>query len=164
MALVIENGSIVANADSYVTTAEFLEYTIPRGITFAGTAGSSEQTLLQAMDYLETVNFYGRKSTKEQSLQWPRSGVYIDDWLVENDEIPQILKSAQIQIALAIDAGNNPSATVGREVKREKVGEIEVEYMDSAEETVQITAVNNLLKKLSPSSGSKNGTVLLDRA
>lgn len=163
MALIVENGSIVTNANTYVTTTDFDAYLSARGKFLGGNNGTSEQLLLSAMDYIESRDFAGVKNTKSQPLQWPRTGVYVDGFLVADDEIPADLKYAQIEVAIAIDSGTNPMAPLGRETKREKVGDIEVEYDDGARSTTELVAVNARLNKLLV-SGSNVGVVFLNRA
>lgn len=163
MALVIEDGSVVANANSYVTTAELDTFLANRGKFLEGDNGTSEQVLLLAMDYIETQSFLGVKGSKDQALQWPRTGVLIDGYSVDSDEIPNDLKLAQMEVAIAIDSGNNPLSTLDRETKREKVGDIEVEYSDGAKDSVELRAVNSRLSKL-VISGAGTTTIQLMRA
>ena len=163
MALVIEDGSVVAGANSYTTIAEFAAYLDARGSFLEGNNGNDEQLLLLAMDYLESQDFIGDKYSKTQPLQWPRTGVCIDGFSIDEDEIPEILKSAQIEVAIAIDSGNNPLSALDRETKREKVGDIEVEYSDGARDSIELRAVNSILKKL-VASGAGNSVVQLMRA
>jgi len=163
--LTIETGSANASGNSYVSVGDLTSYLSDRGLTWSGNNGAQDVALIQAMDYLESRSFIGNKSTKEQPLQWPRSNVYIDGYFYQSSEIPELVKKAQMEIAIAIDAGNNPSAVVGRKTKREKVGSVEVEYSDSSDDSVELTAVNQILRKLSSAPvSSKVGSVLLSRA
>lgn len=144
-AIVVETGSGSASANSYVSEADFSTYATDRGVTIAGT---DAVLLIQAMDYLEQQPFKGIKGSDAQALQWPRYGVFIDGYWIDTDEIPQLLIDAQCEIAIGIDGGNNPLANVDRETKREKVGEIEVEYMDGARDSVYLAAAESKLAKL----------------
>jgi hypothetical protein len=143
--IVVEDGTGLTNSNSYVSEAELTTYATDRGVTISGT---NAVLLIQSMDYIESQDFKGYKYTEEQALQWPRGNVSIDGYLIDVDEIPTLLKEAQMETALSIDAGNNPMATVGRATKREKVDVIEVEYMDNAAESVYITAAETKLTKL----------------
>lgn len=145
MAIIVEDGTIVANANSYVSEADLTAYATQRGITL--TAGK-EQLLIKAMDYLETLNYIGTKKTEGQSLQWPRDEVYIDGYYIESTTIPQELKNAQMMLAIEIDSGNNPLSTIDRATKKEKVDVLEVEYMDNAASTAIIRSVSSMLRKL----------------
>lgn len=129
MTIIIEDGSIVPGANSYASETELTAYATQRGITLSGGA---EALLIQSMDYAETQSFQGSRVIATQSLQWPRNGVYIDGFLVANNEIPAQLKTAQIVTAIAIDQGNSPNAVIERGIKREKIDVIETEYQDNA--------------------------------
>lgn len=143
--IIVENGSIVANANSYVSEAELTTYATDRGITLTGTAN---QLLITAMDYIEQQNFKGNKLTKDQSLQWPRYNVWIDGFPVDDDEIPTLLKESQMEAALAVDSGNSPTSTVEQTVKREKLDVMEVEYMDGSTSVPFNRALEAKLTKL----------------
>jgi len=145
MALVIEDGTGKADAQSYASEAELAAYALERGITVSGT---DTELLIQAMDYIETKNFIGDKNTKEQALQWPRIGAITDGFYIDTDEIPLSLIDSQIEVALSIDGGINPMSSETRETKKERVGDIEVEYMDGARPSTYLTAAETKLKKL----------------
>lgn len=99
MALVIEDGSVVTGANSYVTLAEAQAYAVARGST---SASITEVKLISAMDYLESLraDYQGSKISGDQVLQWPRTGVVVDDFAIGDDEIPSCLKAAQCQLAM----------------------------------------------------------------
>lgn len=134
MALVIEDGTIVAGATSFATRAEIISYAAARGYTIANVDASDVYAIL-AMDFIRTLDYAGDLVDDEQELPFPRSG------LVEGDTedgyvftIPTGMKRAQMQLALdasngiTLTASSNPSALV----KRVKVGAIEREYFDPA--------------------------------
>ena len=156
--IIVEDGSIVANANSYVSEAEFATYASDRGIVINGIKSI---LLIQAMDAIELENFIGTKYTKDQPLMWPRSGVVLYGYSLGVDQIPDLLKEAQMELALAIDAGNNPLATQDRTVKREKVGPIDTEYDNSQNITPYLTAVRS---KLSALVHGGRGNVVVIRA
>lgn len=145
MALIIETGTGATDSQSYASETAFASYALDRGISVKGT---DEKLLITAMDYLESKNFIGDKGTRDQALQWPRVNATIDGYYVDSDAIPQLLIDAQIEIALSIDSGVNPLATVDREIKKEKVDIIEVEYMDNTLDSPYLTAAETKLKKL----------------
>ncbi len=100
------------------------------------------------MDYIESLSYIGTKYTATQGLQWPRSNVYIDGYLFAYNDIPQELINAQMQVAMAIDVGNGPLATIARATKRERVGELEVEYTAGADSVAIVRTINAMLWKL----------------
>lgn len=146
MALTIEDGSRVTNADSYVTEAELSSYATARGITISG---DTEELLIKAMDFLEGLNFKGIQVRHDQALQWPRTGVYVDSYLVDTDEIPNELKIAQKEIALAIDRNLDPLEDFDRVYKSATVGAVSVEYSDSSPaRKIALKAFHRLAKLL----------------
>lgn len=163
MPLIIEDGNIVTGANSYVSVADFETRLTDLGIFLTFENGTPEQLLLRAMDYIEAQNFQGYRYTKEQPLQWPRSGVVVDGFSVDTNEIPNCLPLALMEVAVAIDAGNDPLSVLGRETKREKVADIEVEYSERASDTVELRAVNAHLDKLIV-RGSNTAVIGLSRA
>jgi hypothetical protein len=143
--IVVEDGTGLANSNSYASEAQLATYAADRNVTVTGTASV---LLITAMDYIEQQPFKGNKNTKEQALQWPRFSVWIDSYSIDSDEIPLLLLEAQMEAALAVDAGNNPSGTVDRATKREKLDTLEVEYMDGARDQEFNRALETKLRKL----------------
>lgn len=91
MTIIVEDGSIVANANSYITVSGVDEYCYKMGYGEwdTTTSGVKEQTLLKAMRYIDGLRWKGIKYTQDQYTSWPRSDVYdIDDRLVPYTSIP----------------------------------------------------------------------------
>lgn len=145
MAIVVEDGTGLSTANSYISEAELTTYATNRGVTISGT---NSELIYKAMDYLESFKFIGVKYSKAQALQFPRVGVVIDRFVIDYNEIPQLLKDAQAEICLSIDSGDNPLENQTRETKSEKVDVITVEYTDTARASVYLTAAHAKLDKL----------------
>ncbi|MCA8837358.1 MAG: hypothetical protein K8963_05860 [Proteobacteria bacterium] len=143
--IIVETGAGLTNSNSYVSESDLATYASDRGVTITGTAAV---LIIQAMDYLESRQFLGTKSDIDQALQWPRFGVEVDAYYVDSDEIPTLLKQAEMEICIAIDGGVDPLANLGRETKREKVGDLEVEYAIGARPDTYLTAAEAKLRKL----------------
>ena len=148
--MIVEDGTNVANSNSYVSEADFATWLTARGYTLTGAAAIN---LTLAMDYLQTQVYLGVQSNLSQSLMWPRTGVYIDGMAVASNEIPNYLKIAQMQIAWSIDQGENPMATTSPGIKREKVDSLEIEYQDGIGRGSNVAVVSSLSKLLA-NSGS----------
>jgi hypothetical protein len=131
MTLVIENGTNVANANSYTTLAEIRAYALARGVTLPAVDATLEIAAIKAMDYLESIRaqYQGLKTYSTQALQWPRTGVWIDNVEFPSTSIPKLLKDAQCQLCIELNNGIDimPTST-GYGIKREKVDLIETEY------------------------------------
>ena len=143
-----EDGTGLANATSYASEAELTAYNLQRNITLTAANGTPSEILIKAMDYLESKKFIGDKYSSTQALQWPRLNVVIDGYYIDRDEIPLLLKEAQMEIAVSIDAGANPLANQARETIKEKVGDIEVQYSPGARAVEYLTAAETKLDKL----------------
>ncbi len=130
MSITVEDGSGVTGADSYITVDEARTFALNRGVTLSSTDSEVEVLIYKSMDYLESFrgDFKGWKTDDDQALQWPRTGVYIDNNYIDNDEIPNDLKNALCQLVMDSNTSDiDPNGTM-RETITEKVDVIEVEY------------------------------------
>lgn len=144
--IIVEDGTIVAGANSYVSAATLSTYASDRGVTITGT---SEDLLIEAMDYIESLEYIGLQLTEDQPLSWPRSNaVKKRIYWYDTNEIPADLISGLCEVALAIDAGNGPLDNLERATSKEKVGDLEVEYKDSSASSVIVKKINAKLKAL----------------
>lgn len=138
MTLIIETGTGVTGANSYVTVDEFRAYAEARGITSISSDDADyEVYLIKAMDKLESYwdRYQGTKVATSQALEFPRMGVVLDDLLVQQTTIPSRLKYAQMAFAMESLAGEdllpNQLTSTPAAVVSEKVGELEVHYAQS---------------------------------
>jgi hypothetical protein len=146
MAIIVEDGSIVTDANSYITELELTTYATARGITLVG---NTEQLIIKAMDYIEILDFAGTKTLKAQSLQWPRLNVLVDGFSIGVDEIPKELITGVIKTCLKIDEGFEMLPDFEQAIKREKVdGAVEVEYQDGTSAEPYYSEINTALSKL----------------
>lgn len=100
--LIVEDGSGVANANTYVDLAYLQTYADNRGLVLPTEDTDKEIYLLKAMDYLEgrRSDFQGSKAVDDQAFQWPRKNVQVDCVDVAIDLIPEELKKAQCQLVV----------------------------------------------------------------
>ena len=151
MALIKEDGTIVAGANSFVTAAELVAYADLRGIEYPATEPEQEQLLIMAMDYINSIEpkFQGIRVSSAQELPFPRIGVYVNGFLTPADEIPTTLKNGQIEAALQANVGGLLINGTVQNIKREKVDVVEVEYYSGGKwSSVQLDRVDNYLKPL----------------
>lgn len=147
MALVVEDGSVVAGANTYVTLAEFKAWADDRGITY-GTDAAVTQSIYRAMDYLERLQFIGNKANENQPLQWPRTEALIDGYYADATEIPTPVKLALYEAIVVEAAGNSELEVQDRKTIREKIGDIEVQYADNSENRKITPALQYALNKI----------------
>lgn len=112
--LIIEDGSVVAFANSWVTDAEYKAFAKLKGYSVPATQPGREANLANAYDF---INF-----TYEERLQgWrvtpqtqtgcmPRTNIYAYDVLVDSTTIPQDFKNAQMLASLSINDGVDTNA------------------------------------------------------
>ena len=156
MSLIVEDGTQVANANTYVSDSDYTTYATARGATVGADATAREIELIKAMDYIESFrnDFQGRKTSSTQALQFPRIGVYIDGYSINSDSIPGELQRAQMEAAIINNSTDIlPGAvttTPTQNVQKEKVGSIEKEYFDQGQAvtTVNLTSVMVYLQPL----------------
>lgn len=143
--ITVETGTGSASSNSYISTTDFETYAADRGIDLVGT---SADLLIKAMDYIESNNFKGDKSSSDQALQWPRINFSLDGYVIASDSIPVLLKDALCETAIGIDAGNDPLLPEERATKTESVGDISVTYMDDSRNFTYLKTVDAKLSKL----------------
>jgi hypothetical protein len=104
VALIIENGSIVDNANSFVTAAEMVAYAALRGVTITADTTTQEQQIILAMDYLVSreQSMKGTRVSDLQELPYPRFNVRYNGYYITGSEIPKELKNAQIELAIQL--------------------------------------------------------------
>lgn len=144
MALIVEDGTGKADANSYVSEAECTAYLAARGKTIAG---SKEVAIIKAMDFMRQNyrgKWQGSKKTQTQALDWPRYGVEVDCFSVSSDIVPAEVKNACCELAFRADT-EDLMADLKQGVKRKKIDVIEVEYDTSSPQQKRFAAVESIL-------------------
>jgi hypothetical protein len=155
MAIVVEDGTGVAGAVSYLTTAELASMAAARGTVLPATLAGREQILVKAADYLELNTYIGTQETTTQGLSWPRLDAGYDG------VIPTNLKRAQYLLAIEAMNGELSQAVRPKDKIRTKVDVIYVEYAKDADLAfgLRYYAVDSLLKPLL-ATGSRSLTTM----
>lgn len=104
MALTVEDGTGLADADSFAELAFIDDYLELRGHTSWAALSESVRELhaRKACDYMEQVygqRFAGTRYSKDQGRAFPRTGLYLYGELVLDDEIPVLLQQVQAELA-----------------------------------------------------------------
>lgn len=138
--LIVEDGTNVANANSYISLVDAVAYFNNRNDQSFNAATPDQQAgalvrAAQGMDYWLNGRWYGRRTNQSQSLDWPRTGVVDSDcYPVASKFIPQKLKFAQCEVAkieLKTPFIQN-SVSKDDAVQSESVGPISITYKDTA--------------------------------
>jgi hypothetical protein len=151
--IIVEDGSIVANANSYDSLANVRAYAEQRGIELPSSDDELGAMVIKAMDYLEALQYQGLKTDAfMQALQWPRQCVEIDETELADDTIPKQLKNALGALVLAVKEGIvlQPNFKPQDYVIEETVGPITTKYANPIEIGIQtrMTAVDSILAPL----------------
>lgn len=108
MALVVEDGTGVANANTYVDATDARAYALARGVVLSAVDAAVEVQLTLAMDYLEDLDYIGAQVSNTQALSWPRKNILIDpDTPFPSNEIPSNLIAAECQLVVEQASGIN---------------------------------------------------------
>jgi hypothetical protein len=176
MALIVEDGTGKADAESYISVADASTYHANRGnAAWAALASDTvrEQNLRKASDYMVQVyrrRWNGTRIKSTQALDWPRAFVLREDFYstgltipdvstgefyYPSDEVPTEVKNACAELALKAASGELlPDLTQG--VVMEKVDVLQIEYDKYSPQSPRYTAIDRLLAPfLSGSSVSR---------
>jgi hypothetical protein len=157
VALIVEDGTGVANANSFVTRAQIISYAAARGVTIAD-EDASDVFAIKAMDYLAIRQWCGVPAFVDQTTPWPRKGIVEGDTADDYEyTIPANIVAAQLQLALESKNGIDllPSRSANAQVKREKVGPLETEYFGPAAYSPDLPFVAALIAPFECGQGFK---------
>ncbi len=149
MSLIVEDGSGLANAESYISVADATAYHASRGnVDWAALPNDQvrEELLRKATDYMcaYTESWKGIRLLSSQALDWPRNGVWANGYWIAPSTIPSAIANACALLALKAATGElSPDLDVP--VAEEKVGPIMVKYAEGARQTVRFRAVELIL-------------------
>lgn len=102
MALVIEDGSNVSGAESYVSAAEYAAFHLAYyGTAEAATEAVQEAALRRAAAYLDGLSWGGLKAHgRLQAMAWPRSwAADAEGFAIDAASVPKEVKEAQMILA-----------------------------------------------------------------
>jgi hypothetical protein len=171
MALVVEDGTGLATAESFISVAAALTYLGNRGnATFETfTDAEHESALRRATDYMEQVyrlRWAGYRTSSTQALSWPRTLVPQPDapggyrawpFYYATNFIPPLVQQACALLAAKVADGTDLSPDLGRNTSSEKVDVIEVHYEPGGRQYTKFRAVDNMLQIfMSSNSGGMN--------
>ena len=158
MALTVENGTGLANADSYYTLSAARAAAISLGISLPSDDSVAEAAMRNGFRYVNGFesSFSGYRLTSTQSGSFPRVESYrcygrnqID---IAEDEIPADIKTAQMMAAVEYGKGteimpvNNGLSIASNEV----VGAVKQSYFDNGKtgKTIEITQAVDAMASL----------------
>jgi hypothetical protein len=134
LSIVVEDGTGLDNADSYVDTAFVRSYASKRGVALPVSDDDLIPFLIQAMDYIESFadQFIGIPTTTTQALSWPRSNVTVNWIITPNNVVPDKIKQAQAAAAIVASTGTSlMPVESGQFIVSEKIGPLETHYSET---------------------------------
>jgi hypothetical protein len=154
---VVEDGTGLSNATSYVAEADADQYFDNRpnhaSISYWSAASSAEKqgALVEATAYLDSHYIWasGVKTAKANALDWPRLGAYdAEGYEILTTEIPQRLQDACCELAIRILAGETLMGDTSPLLDSAQIGPLSVDFASGSPQTTSYTWVNELLRGL----------------
>lgn len=160
MAITVEDGTLVDDANSWVTRAEYITYAASKGITIASNT-TADAELVKACEFINSHegNLKGNRVDRDQYTAYPRENLVLEGFAWDSDEIPRQVILCQLAFALDIHAGidpYNPPSNPNLSAKRERVeGAVSIEYFgkDSGVKMSRSSTATALLRALLIRSG-----------
>lgn len=167
MALIVEDGTAKANAESYATVAQATAYLAARAKGDAWDAVEDKEAALRlATDYIEQTyrgRWIGDKKTNSQALSWPRDNAMRQDEFeyIPGSAIPTEVVNACCEMALRTASGDLLT-DLDREVASESIsGAVSVTYAQGGSRQKRYEAVERMLRMLLTAGA---GQVPMERA
>ena len=154
MVLIVEDGTIVAGANSYVSLATVKAYCAARGIIFPAD-NILEQKVLMAMDWFEHYTFKSDRVdvTTPQDLSYPRVAVTIDGVVTPDTEIPPLVIAIINQAtadAITVELEPTIAGSATGSLKKKKLDVIEKEFYEGSwsDNMPNLTKLSRMLEPL----------------
>lgn len=153
MALIVEDGTGLANADSYVSLVNARLFATDYGISLPVDDTEAEIALRQGAQYvdLSEPRFTGERLSDDQALAWPRVDSYKCNGIdIPSDEVPSEAWKAQVYAAQTYGLGTDVRSNYdGKEISSEKVASIKVDYFETGTDgTIVITKSSDAMRLL----------------
>lgn len=166
MSLIVEDGTGLEDAESYISVADADAYHEKRGNTAWDVIDDKEALLRKATDFMlgrYRARWRGVRKTSTQSLDWPRLYVAIPDapsgGYYSSDSIPAAVKNACASLALKAYS-DDLLADQGQRKVSVQVGPISTTYDTSSSPTVKYPEVDEQLNVFLKSG---SGAVVMER-
>jgi hypothetical protein len=183
--LTIEDGTGIADANSYADATEARDYAAARGVTLPAAPGSGidqvETWLILAAEFLDSLDWIGLLASTGQGLKWPRvlTAPYLDkpyipcygfhvQYPLDSTLFVMVANVKKAQNQLVVEQSNGialfpstPGGIEGQVVTRERVDVIETSYSDrfGAPMLPTMPKVNAMLKDLLYNKGLRSERV-----
>jgi len=148
---IVEDGSGKTDSNSYITTAFAGAYHSSLGNSAWDTYSLpvQEKSCVKATMFIDlSFKLSGVKNTREQGLEFPRTGCLDkNNYIIPDNEVPVEVKKATAECALLFLEQPDLSAdNLERIVKRKKVGPLETEYETSQDFDKTFETIKNHMR------------------
>lgn len=163
MALVVEDGTGLATAESFISVADAdTRHSNLGNSAWADlSTAAKEQALRKSTIYMEGAfreRWKGTRLLRAQALSWPRYGAVVDGYVLDSNYVPAEVANACADLALTASTQElNPAQT--RAVIREKVGPLETEYSTASPQGTRYVAITAGLAAFLKGTGAVAGLV-----
>lgn len=147
MALVVEDGTGLADAESYVSVADFQTWASNRGYLLPTAEAEIEALLRRACDFIERKQFIGEPLVATQALSFPRNILSSDGYTYESTGIPRKLVTAQELLAMECMNGPLTMAARANKYTATKIDQIYLKYAQASDGSgdIYFPAIDDLL-------------------
>ena len=162
MTLIVENGTGLSTAESYISVADAdARHTALGNTAWTGDDATKEKALRRATQHMEGAyrqRWRGTRLLRAQALSWPRYGAEVDGWAIESTVVPTEVANACADLAVKA-LTDELAADQTRAVIREKVGPIETEYSAYSSQATRYTAIDMTLAPFMKGGGAMVGLI-----
>lgn len=130
--VIVEDGTGVADANSYMSIETVRHYAANRGFTLSAENDVVAAQLIRGFDYIETKECEFQGERVYAATAFPRSGVVINGVEIADNAIPNLLTSALGHLVIAQNNGIDimPNFVAGDYIVKEKTGPLETTFAD----------------------------------
>lgn len=168
MALIIEDGTGLPNANSYVSIEDVRAYAAERAYTLPTDDAELEPLIHLATDWFEAFTFPSARFVATQALSFPRDRIVVDTVVYTPPSIPPIVARIICEAtftATTIDLAPSVAGSANGLLKRKKVDVLEREWFaptGSWDFLPRIPKLDALMQKLCYPNGM--GSLMVYRA
>ena len=158
MTLIVENGTGLADAESFISVADATTYHAAMGnVAWALlSTDKMEQSLRKGTAYMGQVygqRLQGIRISMNQALDMPRVGIVANGYAVLAAVIPTQFQWACAELALRASAGELLADTE-QQITRETIGPITTEYDKTSSQAKRYPAIDAMLRPYLDGSSS----------
>lgn len=153
-ALIVEDGSVVASANTFLSLADARALAENYGVTLPVDDTQAEVSLINGMSYIGQYesSLCGTRVSIDQYLMYPRNGGSKFGFEIPNNVVPDEAKRAQLFAAVDFGEGGSGFGTTdtGKEVQSEQVDVLSQSYFQTGktDDSYEIKRVMAELKPL----------------